>query len=193
MKLNTLTDYLASKDAWRVIPPHFLATTNAPGRRSPEALNACLDQFQVHSAARYQPRDGLTYCNVFAGDVTLALRAELPHWVDKVTNAPSFPGQPGAVETRANDLHDALVAGRYGYVACGPEHALAKALVGMPVVAVWHNAGGPGHIAVVEPAADPRGILVAQAGAVCARRVPVAVAFGLARHPERVVRFFWAW
>jgi hypothetical protein len=53
------------------------------------------------------------------------------------------------------------------------------------VLAAWQNPDGHGHIAVVVPAGPGEGVQVAQAGAVCFGRGPLARGFG-----ERPVRFF---
>ena len=58
--------------------------------RSPALLDRLIEQFDVENSARYTPHKhgGDTYCNIFVWDVTSALGAEIPHYVDAQTGAP---------------------------------------------------------------------------------------------------------
>ena len=185
---RTLSDYLSdANNQWRQIPLDLLVR-NLPGHRSAAALNGCMDQFNVSGSARYKPKraggGGVTWCNVYLGDATSALGADVPHWIDERGRAAY--ASSAHRETTANEIYDRLLAGVDGYAECTPDVALAKALLGHPVVVAWRNPSGPGHVALVEPVSDARGILVAQAGAVCGRRIPLRAAFG-----DRAVRMFW--
>lgn len=153
--------------------PSEAAVTNLPGDRSPEALRDVIDQFSVESSARYQPRNGSTYCNIFLWDVTSALGCEIPHYVDSATGAPrSYPDVSGAWEMNANATHDWLLnAGQeYGWREISEAEAQALANAGQPVVSAWKNtSGGSGHVQIVCPSEDggydaTRGPTVAQAG-----------------------------
>lgn len=142
--------------------------TSAQSARRPELLDLCIRQFHVAKNPRLIPRDGNTYCNIALWDFTRALGAEIPHWVDQ-QGRPARPGEPGAYELDANGVATWLerCGGSYGWWRSTPAGALEAANAGRPAVAVWFNAGGIGHVAIVRPGlADPvRGVPIAQAGA----------------------------
>jgi predicted chitinase/nucleoid-associated protein YgaU len=136
-----------------------------PSARSAEAYNAVIDQFSVDNNPRYARRDGNTYCNIFAWDVTKAMGAEIPHWVDGAGN-PTGVGQ--GRELDANGGHRWLEqhGPAHGWREVSAQEAQALANQGHPTVASWNNPGGIGHIAVVRPGEDNgRGPAIAQAGA----------------------------
>ncbi|MDR3278373.1 MAG: hypothetical protein LBT12_06325, partial [Oscillospiraceae bacterium] len=99
----------ASGDGLAALPveewkPTVPAVVNTAGDRSPENLRAAVDQFDVENAERYRPhRNGSdTYCNIYVWDVTSALGAEIPHYVDSQTGAPrTYPDIQGATEQGA--------------------------------------------------------------------------------------------
>lgn len=162
------------------------AFTSFPNQRARSRLDSILDWFNVEDSPRYRPLGGTTYCNIFVWDVTRALTAEIPHWVD-ADWLPCGQKHPGARETTANMLFGKLRDGAWGWRECDQVHAGSFVRGGFPVVAAWKNPKGPGHIAMLTPSDDD--ILVAQAGAVCARRIPIQHAFGAGRMPD--VRYFW--
>jgi predicted chitinase len=136
-----------------------------PSARGAEAYNAVIDQFSVDNNPRYAQRDGNTYCNIFAWDVTKAMGAEIPHWVDGAGN-PTGVGQ--GRELDANGGHRWLEqhGAKHGWREVSAQEAQALANQGHPTVASWNNPGGIGHIAVVRPGEDTgRGPAIAQAGA----------------------------
>jgi len=136
-----------------------------PSARSADAYNSVIDQFSVGNNPRYTPRDGNTYCNIFAWDVTKAMGAEIPHWVDGAGN-PTGVGQ--GRELDANGGHRWLEqhGPAHGWREVSAQEAQAMANQGHPTVASWNNPGGIGHIAVVRPGEDNgRGPAIAQAGA----------------------------
>lgn len=143
---------------------------DAPLKGSPSNRNAAtyadvIDQFAVGSNPRYQPRDGNTYCNIFAWDVTKAMGAEIPHWVDAAGN-PTDVGQ--GRELDANGVNQWLnnQGPSHGWREVSAEEAQEMANQGHPVVASWNNPGGIGHIGVVRPGEiNERGPALAQAGA----------------------------
>ncbi len=149
-------------DAW--IP------VNAPLQGSPANRNAAtyadvIDQFAVGSNPRYQPRGGNTYCNIFAWDVTKAMGAEIPHWVDGAGN-PAAVGQGRELDANGGHLWLQNHGARHGWREVSAQEAQAMANQGHPTVASWHNPGGIGHIAVVRPGQiNERGPAIAQAGA----------------------------
>jgi hypothetical protein len=58
-----------------------LAFENAPGRRSPEAYAAAMDQFAVGRNPRYAPDGTASRAHFFVWDVSRALGVEIPHFV----------------------------------------------------------------------------------------------------------------
>jgi len=138
-----------------------------PTNRTADNYNQVIDQFSVNNNPRYQPRGGNTYCNIFAWDVTRAMGAEIPHWVDGAGN-PAAMGAPGARELDANGGHRWLETKgpSHGWREVSAQEAQNLANQGHPAVASWNNPGGIGHIAVVRPGeVTDRGPAIAQAGA----------------------------
>src|SRR5260221_2432086 len=75
--------------------------TNAPGQRDSAVYSQLIDQFAVRDNPRFLAGQGKTYCNIFVWDVTGAMGAEVPHWVDAGGNI-AVPGAPGAFEININ-------------------------------------------------------------------------------------------
>ena len=138
--------------------------------RSAELLETVIAQHQVETAPRYARRDVTgdaipeTFCNVFARDCCRALGVPLPEGL------------------RANGLLEWLAGpeGRKrGWAAVSAHAARGCAGEGLPVVAAWYNRnGGSGHIAMVLPAPDEPGLVIAQAGRTNFARGPLARGFG---------------
>lgn len=163
----------AQREVWG--PGGSITNTNAaypadapvqgdPDARSADTYNRVIDQFDVENNPRYAQRNGNTYCNIFAWDVTRAMGTEIPHWVDDAGNP---VGYDQGHELDANGVNQWLNAqgGKYGWKEVGPEQAQALANQGFPVVASWDNVGSIGHIAVVRPGeANGNGPATAQAG-----------------------------
>jgi len=172
--------------------PVFAKRRGRIGHRDVDAYQTVIDQFDVESNRRYlrnRAGRGETYCNIFVWDVTRAMRAELPHWVDQ-------DGEPAAVhcgrETTANDVIEWLrVHGeRFGWHHADVSGAQRYANRGCPVVAAWHNPGGIGHLAMMLPGSvDERGPLVAQCGEINGVRIRAADAFGAAWRKGDVIYF----
>ena len=137
-----------------------------PSRRSAALYDAVLNQFAADVNPRYAHRNGSTFCNIFVWDVTRAMGAEVPHWIDSSGNP--TPHNKGN-ELNANAVNDWLHrhGARFGWrqvtLAQGVDHANE----GRPTVASWKNAGGIGHIAMIRPgiATTNEGPWMAQAGA----------------------------
>jgi hypothetical protein len=136
---------------------------------------ACLRQFRVDLAPRYQPRDGLTFCNIFISDATLALGCELPHLVD-------------GKEQRMNDLIETVRDSEDWVQQFSYENAVAVANAGMPSLVLWHSGGnGPGHGAFVMPQEMPislAAVKLAQAGAACGYGLSLGGCFGRKKRKE---------
>lgn len=159
--------------------------TSGPMSRSPELYNRVIGQFEVETNGRYavnKQGKNDTYCNIFMWDVTRAMGAEIPHYVDPETNAPMYyPDNEGARHMNANRIYDWLHAHgeKYGWVEVTAEQAQMMANEGKPVVtAKRNNSGGHGHVQVVCPSRDglydpKRGVTVAQAGRTLTSYIPI--------------------
>lgn len=164
---EALTPFSASKPANPTI-------TSQEGARSPELYRSVIDQFQVETNPRYavnKKGNNDTYCNIFLWDVTSAMGAEIPHYVDPVTLEARSYTDKGAKELNANGIYDWLgkKGADYGWVQVTPEQAQQYANQGFPVVTAWKNPQGHGHVQVVCPSNDgrydpSRGVTIAQAG-----------------------------
>jgi len=157
--------------------------TNPPIKGDPSNRNGMLydnivNQFAVGVNPRYKQtfRAGVmtsTYCNIFCWDVTRAMGAEIPHWV----NARGEPVERGSgKEMNANATHDWLIkyGSRYSWRrVADPEVAQAHANAGHPAIASFKNRERrrdgkgfrPGHLAVIRPGElTGKGPSIAQAG-----------------------------
>jgi len=159
--------------------------TNA-GTRSPEAYSEVVESFNVENTTRYQKQvivikdneDGiensqnekktktltLTYCNIYAWDVTCAMSAEIPHYIDSA-GAPS-DAKEADTELSASATYDWLDkhGATYGWVAVTEQEAVARANAGFPTVAVSKK-DGSGHIAIVVPQKEEdTDVMISQAG-----------------------------
>lgn len=136
-----------------------------PGQRSPALYDNVINQFAAGNNPRYAHQNGSTYCNIFAWDVTRAMGAEIPHWVDPSGNPTILKGN----ELNANAVNEWLHqhGARFGWRKTTLSDAVDQANQGCPVVASWNNGGGIGHIAVIRPgiATAAEGPWMAQAGA----------------------------
>jgi len=149
--LDSIGD-ITSPDAWI---PVDAPKQNGEGNRSAETYNQVIDQFDVENNPRYAQRDGNTYCNIFAWDVTRAMGAEIPHY------------RADGSEMNANGVADWLrdQGGEYGWHPVSQQEAQEMANQGKPVVVSWKNEGSIGHIGVVRPGEmGENGPNLAQAG-----------------------------
>ena len=164
--------------AWN---PTYPPLTNGPADRSASTYTQVINQFAVGNNPRYavghQGR-GESYCNIFLWDVTSAMGAEIPHYVngsgDRVHRGEGY-------ELDANGTVDWLHrrGGDYGWHLASAQEAQQTANSGHPAVAVWKNPGGTGHVAVVRPGQiDANGPEIAQAGATNTNDTHVRNTFG---------------
>jgi len=142
--------------------------TNAPGQRDPAIYSQLINQFAVGHNRRYLADDGGTYCNIFAWDVSRAMGAEIPHWIDSAGNIKA-PEAPHASEININGgvnwMRNHGVT-QFGFHSCTPQQAQNAANQGKLAVVMWKNTGsGHGHVAVVRPGTmTTGGPQIAQAG-----------------------------
>jgi hypothetical protein len=142
---------------------------NAPGARDRSTYSQLIDQFAVGNNPRYKPGDGKTYCNIFVWDVTRAMGAEIPHWVDNHGNI-AVPFGSGANEININGGVDWMKnhgVEDHGWQSVTAQQAQDAANDGRLAVVLWKNqTGGHGHTAVVRPGElTTKGAAIAQAGA----------------------------
>ena len=108
-----------------------------PSERSPANLEACIDQFRSELiGGKWEPRDGLTWCNAFAQAVTAALQCPIPM----------------ALANEQIAWLEGLGGKSSGWTETTREHAITSAQVGNPTLVTWANPTGHGHIAVLRPA-----------------------------------------
>lgn len=159
-------------DAWKPVNPSL---TNTAGNRSASNYRAVINQFQVETNGRYKVNkmgNNDTYCNIFVWDVTRAMGAEIPHYIDAQTKQPrSYPDTAGTTCMTANTMADwlATTGSDYGWKRVSAEEAQYYANQGHPAVTVWKNPHGHGHVQVVCPSGDgtynaQKGVTIAQAG-----------------------------
>lgn len=148
--------------------------TNSPGRRSVQSYDAVLDQFGVSKNPRYAHRNGATFCNIFAWDVTRAMGAEIPHWI-KPNGDPTLHTDKSGNELNANAVNLWLHqhGSRFGWRRVELGDAVSRANAGYPTAASHRNKGGIGHIAMIRPgeASATEGPWMAQAGATNSNRI----------------------
>lgn len=166
---------LRIEPAWRtpdisltVMPP----VINTASQRDERELEVILDQFDIEHAERYRPRalvsggPKLTYCNILVSDVTAALCAPVPHWLNGEW-----------LDVRANVKW--LRSGYNGWKISNAVDAQKAANLGHPAVVAWDPEDrAHGHIAVLTPSKGSAGVWICQAGARCYRRAPIMVGFG---------------
>ncbi|MGQ9896466.1 MAG: peptidoglycan-binding protein, partial [Acidobacteriota bacterium] len=161
-----------------------------PNHRTAETYNNVINQFAVAHNPRYAIRDSSgdgikdTFCNIFVWDVTRAMGAEIPHWVDRRT------GQPTTVynysqsrELDANATMDWLRqhGAQHGWRQVSAEEAQRLANEGHPTMVGWKNPNGIGHVAIVRPGnINERGPAIAQAGLTNVNYAHVRDTFGRA-------------
>lgn len=153
----------------KAVNPSITSNVN---NRSAALYRSVIDQFSVETNPRYAIRNGSTYCNIFMWDVTRAMGAEIPHYVDPKTGEPRYyPDVKGASQMNANAIYNWLHkhGPEYGWHEVTPEQAQILANQGHPAVTAYKNTGGHGHVQVVCPSRDgkydaKRGVTIAQAG-----------------------------
>jgi len=142
--------------------------TNLPGQRDQAIYSQLINQFAVGDNPRFLPGHGETYCNIFVWDVTRAMGAEVPHWIDGSGNI-AVPGAPHASEININGgvvwMRNHGVT-EHGFTRVTAEQAQDAANRGQLSIVMWKNpTGGHGHTAIVRPGLiNQRGPEIAQAG-----------------------------
>lgn len=164
------------------------------GPRSGALYDDVINQFAVDANPRYAVRDSNgdghldTFCNIFVWDVTRAMGAEIPHWVNQA-GAPGGPGMEGYRELNANGVCQWLEqhGTQYGWREVSAEEAQRLANQGQPAVAAWDSRSSrAGHVAMVRPGEynPATGPVIAQAGGTNFNRGTVAGGFGADKQAE---------
>ncbi|MCG0238548.1 MAG: hypothetical protein L6E13_04675 [Firmicutes bacterium] len=166
---------ITSTERWKPVKPEVVSL---PGERSASEYNRVLDQFDVENNPRYKPGTN-TYCNIYVWDVTRAMGAEIPHWVDDNGN-PVPVGKGEELDANKKALWLEEHGPRFGWREVTAAEAQEMANRGHPVVAAWRNPRGIGHVAPVVPGEyDPeKGPTISQAGSKNFRRATVRDGFG---------------
>ena len=147
-----------------ILPP----LTNTASNRRRNIYDQVLNQFAVGNNARYISTGGQTFCNIFSWDVTRAMGAEIPHWINAAGKIKE-PASSGASEVNVNGTVGWIehFGVENGWVRTDAAGAQAAANQGKPAVAMRKNPvpGRHGHIAMVRPGSiTGRGPATAQAG-----------------------------
>jgi hypothetical protein len=143
--------------------------TNSPGQRDAAVYSQLINQFAVGNNPRYLPGGGNTYCNIFVWDVSRAMGAEVPHWIDAAGNI-AAPAAPNANEININGGVNWMKSHgvpQQGWRSATAQEAQDAANQGLLAVVMWKNpTGGHGHTAVVRPGSiNAGGPAIGQAGA----------------------------
>jgi len=169
------------EQAWKPANPHI---TSRAGNRSRAQYSKVVNQFRVENNARYKPGEN-TYCNIFVWDVTRAMNAEIPHYIDAETNEPMQYGEKGTSQTSANGIYRWLRQSgeTYGWYEVSASQAQHYANQGKPVVTAKYSREGSGHVQMVVPSQDgrydeSRGVTVAQAGRNLSSYTPITKIYG---------------
>lgn len=146
--------------------------TSSESSRSAVAYNQVIDQFDVSRNSRYTPyklNKGDTYCNIFAWDVSIAMNAEIAHWVTKSDGKVPMDNITGNRELDANATYDWLekYGGDYGWYIVSAKEAQSRANSGYPTIGI--KKARIGHVVVVRPETEKftfsnQGPVIAQAG-----------------------------
>jgi hypothetical protein len=110
-----------------------------------------------------EPYTAMTYCNIWAGDVTACFRVAIPRWLNgKKTNAESI------ITMLSGDIGSFL-----GWKETNFFNAQGFANEGIPTVLAE-----PRHIAVVMPGPNPHDPLLANVGRIVAMQIPASGIWG---------------
>lgn len=154
-------------------PPSSGTGSSSNNTADVKKVKDAIAALNVTKNPKYQPKNGNTYCNIFAMDFCKKMGAPFPEWldwnkdgkIDDYLNANeaiswldgSYNAKKGVkVETGA----------QLGWKIISANEAAQYASEGKVVLAGWTNpvASDPGHLAVVRPESTAGNIQIAQAG-----------------------------
>lgn len=168
-KATTVTRRTEPANALSLNEPGRPARTGTTPQELREELWGIIDYLAVDKAShvRYQPRTGVTFCNIYAHDFCALSGAYLPRvwWtqdaIERLTRGEMVEPRLGAtiVEQRANDLFRWLRAfgPRFGWRQTGTLDKLqAEANLGAVALVIARRKleGRSGHVALVVPEKD---------------------------------------
>lgn len=142
--------------------------------RSSSKYSSVIDNFNVDGKhSKYQPKNGTTYCNIFAQDVMRAMGVDFPTGT-------------------ANKIADSLYGNGFSpWYSVDFKDAQKRANEGHPTVAI-KKASGHGHVAVVRPkgssVTNRKYVQIAQAGTTCYNSTTLNYAWNKADLPS--VKFY---
>jgi len=119
---------------------------------------------------KYLPRDGNTYCNIFAMDFCKKMGVPFPEWLDwnKDGRIDDYLNANEAISWLNGSYNKGGVqtGAQLGWKVITADQATQYATQGKVVLAGWTNpvASQPGHLAVVRPDSTVGNIQIAQAG-----------------------------
>lgn len=153
---------------WRPIDPII---TSDETDRSAENYNAVIDQLWVEKNQRYADKANVTWCNIFMWDVTKAMGAEIPYYVNNITGEAEQYRQgifEVAHQQSAKDYFYWLRkhGADYGWRKVSAAEGQSAANRGRPAVVLYRS----GHCQVIRPFREDgshnsgRDICYAQAG-----------------------------
>jgi hypothetical protein len=141
-------------------------------KKKVDLYNETINSFKVETTKRYQPTSTKTFCNIFVWDVTKAMGAEIPHWVNDQGER-CKDGAVGAHEQNANLTAKWMrdYGKSNGWIEVNAAEAQAAANQGQITVVIWysnyykkneqkvfdnehpwnHDWDKPGHVAIVRP------------------------------------------
>jgi hypothetical protein len=143
-------------------PPAEKPPWNTSFNRSPKAITRIVEFLDVTRTPRYQPRQDISCCTIFVSDVTRLLGCEIcldpsgaKRWYNRNAN------------TMIQYIDKVGIPSEGWRRVSSRQEAQALANQGKPVVGMWRNPSGAGHMYMVVPGElDSSGYpLVAQAGA----------------------------
>jgi len=154
--------------------PHEKAKASLP--RSKENLIGFVAARDVEKNPKYQPKNGLTWCNAYVSDLLADLEAPMP--------------RTGMFAHQQIDWLASNAAEAAGWSECEPGEGQAFANLGQPVVVTYRNPKEPpkghSHIALLVPTESTLKPRITQAGAKNFSDAELARGFG-----KLQVRYWW--
>lgn len=188
--IESSTHNMTLKSTQGAVKPKYIL---GEGAKTPETYNQIINQFEVEKNPRYQKNGNITYCNIFAWDVSLAMGVELPRFVEinEIGNVEDATGKAigrhygagyrlyghkgneNCTELNADRLAIWLEAqgANHGWRKITPEEAQRRANEGyMTISAIMEPGSKVGHVQVIRPTPNgetydaAKGVYLAQAG-----------------------------
>jgi len=136
----------------------------------PQKIKDMIHAMNVAGNSKYLPRNGNTYCNIFAMDFCKKMGVPFPEWLDwnKDGKIDDYLNANEAISWLDGSYNKGGVqtGAQLGWKEISSDQAAQYASQGKVVLAGWTNpiASQPGHLAVVRPESTVGNIQIAQAG-----------------------------